>query len=66
MVKVLITPPLQLLSMTPTSYIQYCDHFMIKENRKRAEKGAKGIKKKKNKRIYLGLHLSSVQVPYNH
>lgn len=46
----LITPPLQLLSMTPTSYIQYCDHFIIKENRKRAEKGAKGIGKKKKKK----------------
>lgn len=60
-------PPLQLLSMIPTSYIQYYDHFIIKENRKRAERGAKGIgKKKKQTRIYLGRHLSSVQIPYNH
>lgn len=43
MVKVLGTPPLQLLSMTPTSYIQYCDHFVVQTNRKTAEKGAMGI-----------------------
>lgn len=62
----LIIPHLQLLSMTPTSYIQLCDHFMIKGNRKRAEKDAKGVGKKKNSSIYLGPHLSSVQVPCNH
>lgn len=51
------------LTVTPASYIQLWDHFVIKKNRSRVEKGVKGVelKQKKKQRIYLDPHLLTIQ-----